>query len=394
MAASSRHLYGTGLLLMAAIRTALVVGGGIGGLTAGTALARRGIAVDLVEVRPDLSVYGVGIIQPNNTLRALAKIDLAQSCVDKGAPFPGWRLHDASGKLLMELPSPNDADPRFPPVNGITRPTLAEILIAAARREGVETRLNETVATLKDHRNQVEIGFTSGRTASYDLVVGSDGLYSDLRRRLFGDAHRPQFTGEGVWRYNLPRPADLTWAHIYFGPDSKAGLVPIAPNLMYMLLVTHEPGNPRFDREAMADEMRTRLSRYSGFVADLRAMIGDPAGVVYRPMETILLPSPWMKGRTILIGDAAHATTPHLAQGAAIAIEDAVLLGELMSRDEPVGALLEEFMSRRFERARYIIESSVQIGAWEMEEWAGVADRGADQGALTHVATQKMMEAY
>ena len=379
---------------MPAVNSALVVGGGIGGLTAGIALSQRGVKVDLVEVSPDLSVYGVGIIQPNNTLRALAKVGLAQSCVDAGAPFRGWRIHDAAGNLLVEAPGTSDADPAYPPVNGITRPKLHHILTEAAAREGVAIRLGEAVDTMEDEDDAVSIRFTGGGTGRYDLVVGSDGMYSDMRRRLFGDGQRPVFNGQGVWRYNLPRPAGMEWGEIYFGPDSKVGLVPMSSALMYMFVVTAEPGNPRLGGDRLAEMMRERIAAYTGPVAALKPLIADPGGVVYRPMTSMLLPAPWMKGRVVLIGDAAHSTTPHLAQGAAMAMEDAVLLGELMGRDAPVPDLLEEFMTRRFGRAKFVVDSSLQIGAWEMEEWSGVHNAAANPGGLLHSATLAMMEAY
>jgi 2-polyprenyl-6-methoxyphenol hydroxylase-like FAD-dependent oxidoreductase len=87
--------------------------------------------------------------------------------------------------------------------------------------------------------------------------------------------------------------------------------------------------------------------------------------VVYRPLEALLLPRPWYRGRILLIGDAAHATTPHLGQGSAQAVEDAVVLGELLAREAPLPQLFEEFMQRRFERCRFIVESSLQLGDWE-----------------------------
>src|SRR5258708_39909453 len=107
---------------MPAVSKILVVGGGIGGLAAAVALRRHGIAVDLIEIKPDLSVYGVGIIQPNNTLRALSRIGLAQPCIALGAPFPGWRIHDVAGKVLFFAPAAHSAPPAVPPVNGITPP--------------------------------------------------------------------------------------------------------------------------------------------------------------------------------------------------------------------------------------------------------------------------------
>lgn len=379
---------------MTAVSKVLVVGGGIGGLTAATALRQQGIDVDLVEINPDHKVYGVGIIQPNNTLRALDRIGLADACVAAGGAFPGWRIYDCHGALLLEAPNSSKASPGHPPVNGITRPKLQTILLDAARTADTNIRLGVTITTLDLDPEGVDVGFTDNSRGRYDFVVGSDGLNSQLRQRLFGDAVVPQFSGLGVWRHNFDRPVEVEWGGVYYGEQTKVGLVPMSPARMYMFVVSHEPDNPRFASDALATEMRQRLTGYTGLIARLAEQIIDPAGVVYRPMEHLLLPSPWYRGRVIVIGDAAHATTPHLAQGAAMAIEDAVLIAELLGRGTPVQPLLEEFMQRRFARARYVIDSSRQIADWEMEQWAGVVNPEANPGRLLGEATHKLMEAY
>jgi len=379
---------------MPAIRNALVIGGGIGGLTAGVALRQAGIEVDLVEINPKFTVYGVGIIQPNNTLRALDRIGLAKECVERGAAFPGWRIHDAHGNFLMDAPNESRAAPAFPPNNGITRPDLQKVLSRAAYAHDVAIKLGTRVDKLTDRGDGVDVVLSDGTAKTYDFVIGSDGLYSDMRKRLFGEAVTPQFTGQSVWRYNFERPERVQWGEIHLGPHTKVGLTPMRPDLMYMFLVSAEPGNPWMPTDRLAQLMRERLSGFTGYIAELGEQIVDNSGVVYKPMENLLLPAPWHKGRALVIGDAAHATTPHLAQGAAMAIEDAVLLGSLFARDEPVDALLEEFMKRRFDRARYVVESSDQIANWEMEHWRGVQNPAARPGELLHEATLALQEDY
>jgi 2-polyprenyl-6-methoxyphenol hydroxylase-like FAD-dependent oxidoreductase len=379
---------------MAGVKNVLVIGGGIGGLTAGVALRQAGIAVDLIEVNPTFSVYGVGIIQPNNTLRALNRIGLAKRCVALGTGFPGWRIHDAHGKPLMDAPNGTTAAPEFPPNNGITRPDFQKVLSEAAYEQGVSIRLGTTVRDLVDRGDGVDITFSDGTRRSYDLVVGCDGLYSDTRRRIFGVVVKPQFTGQAVWRYNLPRPKNLVWGEIHVGPKTKVGLTPMRPDLMYMFLVSAEPGNPRMPVDQLANLMRARLDGFTGVIAELGTQITDPAGVVYKPMENLILPKPWHKGRVLIIGDAAHATTPHLAQGAAMAIEDAVLLAELLRQERPFEQLMAEFMSRRFERAQYVVRSSDQIAQWEMEGWKGIHNPNARPGELLHDASLALLEDY
>jgi 2-polyprenyl-6-methoxyphenol hydroxylase-like FAD-dependent oxidoreductase len=379
---------------MAAVRKVLVIGGGIGGLTAGIALRQAGVDVDLIEINPTFSVYGVGIIQPNNTLRALNRLGLAKPCVALGASFPGWRIHDARGNHLMDAPNATTAAPAFPPNNGITRPDFQKVLSEAAYGHGVRVRLGTRLEKLTDCGDRVEVTLSDGTGHSFDLVVGCDGLYSDTRRRVFGDPVTPQFTGQAVWRYNLPRPKSLIWGEIHVGPNSKVGLTPMRPDLMYMFVVSAEPGNPRMPTDQLATLMRARLTGFTGIIAELAEQITDPAGVVYKPMENLLLPNPWYKGRVVIIGDAAHASTPHLAQGAAMAIEDGVLLAELLSGSQPLEQLMNEFMTRRFNRAKYVVQSSNQIAEWEMEGWRGIKNPNARPAEILHEATLALLEEY
>jgi 2-polyprenyl-6-methoxyphenol hydroxylase-like FAD-dependent oxidoreductase len=236
--------------------------------------------------------------------------------------------------------------------------------------------------------------FHNGEWRNYDFVIGADGIYSSTRRFLFGNDYQVRFTGQAAWRYNLHRPRSVTWGEVYSGPDTKVGLVPLSPTLMYMFVVSHEPDNPRMERERLPELMRRRLSSYGGLIAELRELITDPVGVVYKPMEEILVAEPWGKGRVLLIGDAAHATTPHLAQGAAMAIEDTVLLGELLGRDEPLDKLTAEFFARRYSRAKFVFDTSAQISAWEQEEWKGLINPDAKPGQLLQAAAAELMKDY
>lgn len=379
---------------MAVICKALVVGGGIGGLTAAIALRQKGIDVDLIEINPEFSVYGVGIIQPNNVLRALNQIGLAHQCIELGSAFPGWRIFDAAGNWIMDAPNATTAAPNFPPNNGITRPDLQRVLSEAAYAHGTNIRLGTKVADFVDTGDRVDVTCSDGSQGSYDLVVASDGVYSDMRQRLFPGAPKPEFTGQAVWRYNFPRPAGMDWGEIHAGPKSKVGLTPMQPHLMYMFLVSSEPGNPWMPKDELANLMRARLEGFSGRIAEMGEHITDPNGVVYKPMENLIMPAPWYKGRVLIIGDAAHATTPHLAQGAAMAIEDAVLLADLMDRAASFDSALVEFMQRRFERGKFVVETSDQIARWELAEWEGTKEKDAQAGQLLHSATVQLLEAY
>ncbi|WCB93301.1 Aurachin C monooxygenase/isomerase [Baekduia alba] len=351
---------------MADIQKALVVGGGIGGLTAAIALRGIGVDVDLVEKNPRWDVYGVGIIQPPNALRALDALGLAEACVAAGHPILGGRNHLADGTVVANDDYP-PVDPRFPPMNGLTRPALHEILKSRLRDEGVAVRLGEVVSQLTQRTDGVTVAFSDGTTEDYDLVIGADGLYSQTRTMLFGDELRPRYTGQTAWRYNAPRIDGLDRIHIYIGGEGgTAGLVPLSDSLMYVLYITKWPQDRlKIPAEELPALMRSRLEIFGGEIADVREQITDPEGVVFRPVDNILVPRPWYRGRVLLIGDAAHGTSPHAGQGAAQAVEDALVLTQELEGGGGIDAVLERFMDRRFERCKAVVELSASIGAWE-----------------------------
>jgi 2-polyprenyl-6-methoxyphenol hydroxylase-like FAD-dependent oxidoreductase len=221
-------------------------------------------------------------------------------------------------------------------------------------------RLGVVVDTLKDDGSGVDVTFSDGTSKRYDIVVGADGLYSQIRELVFPDADKPEFAGQSVWRYNFEKPEGLDCLCAYEGPIGM-GLVPLSNDLMYMFLTTPEPGNPRYPREGIARVMREKLASAPPRMAALAEQITDDEGVVYKPLEWHFMGSDWYRGRVVLIGDAAHGTTPHLGQGAGMAIEDSLVLAEELGEAETVGDAFAGFQERRFDRCKYIVESSVAI---------------------------------
>jgi 2-polyprenyl-6-methoxyphenol hydroxylase-like FAD-dependent oxidoreductase len=350
----------------------LVVGGGIGGLSAVIALRARGADVDLVELNPKWDVYGVGIIQPGNAIRALDALGVAEQAIAAGFAMDGDRFHLADGTVVADNEHPRVLGPDYPGLNGITRPRLHEILTGAVKRSGAKVALGVTVARIEPGPDGVEVELTDGRSAAYELVIGADGIHSAVRALAFPEAAEPQPSGQVVWRYNLPRPREVDKLWMFTGTDGKAGLVPLAEEEMYLLLIeTPPPGVPvRPAPDQLAPLLRERLAEFGGIIAEQRELITDSDRVVYRPIETVWVEPPWHRGRVVLIGDAAHATSPHVGQGAAMAMEDALVLAEELSGRRPLAAALERFGERRYERVRTICEISTQIGRWEMDRVA------------------------
>jgi 2-polyprenyl-6-methoxyphenol hydroxylase-like FAD-dependent oxidoreductase len=366
---------------MAAIEKALVVGGGVGGLAATIAMRDRGIAVDLVELNPKWDVYGVGIIQPGNAIRALDQLGVAEEAIAAGFAMDGDRFSLSDGTVLAENEHPRAAGPQYPSTNGITRTRLHEILQAKVRASGATLRIGETFTELRQDTDGVDVTFTDGSAGRYDLVVGADGIYSKVRGAVFPDAPAPEYTGQVVWRYNLPRPAEVDRLWMFASTWRKAGLVPLGPDLMYLLLIeTVDDPAEWLPNDRLAQIMQERLAEFGGLIGEMRPLITDSASVVYRPVEAVFVERPWYRGRVAILGDAAHATSPHVGQGAAMALEDAIVLADEAARADTgdVAGALERWMERRYERVKEIVEISRQIGDWEI---AGQAD--ADFVGLT-----------
>jgi 2-polyprenyl-6-methoxyphenol hydroxylase-like FAD-dependent oxidoreductase len=354
---------------MTDVKRILVVGGGIGGLSTTVALRQANFDVDVVEKNPAWDVYGVGIIQPGNALRALHRLGLAERVVAVGHPINGDAAWLGDGRTQLADNDWPPLVPGLPPGNGITRPRLHRILQDAVLGSGADVRTGVTVERLDDRGGGVTVAFTDGATRDYELVVGADGLYSQIREMAFGPDVTPKYTGQVCWRYNLPRIEGLDKVHVYIGATGTAGFVPLAPDLMYMLTIEKPPeGAPlRLPREGIAAVYRERLAQFGGPVAEHRGLIVDDDAVVYRPVENVVVEAPWHRGRTVLIGDAAHATSPHCGQGAAQAIEDGIVLSEELRARGTLAEALDAYTGRRYERCRFIVEGSEAIGRWEQD---------------------------
>ncbi|MEM6726993.1 MAG: FAD-dependent monooxygenase, partial [Pseudomonadota bacterium] len=309
------------------LSSVLIVGAGIGGLTAAIALLRKGIPVTLIERDPEWTVYGVGIIQQFNVIRAMDGLDLLDDYMSEAHGFDKTTFHGPDGGVLNAFEAPRLAGPDYPANAGIRRVALQRVLADRARALGAEIRLGLTVDALADDGAGVDVHFSDQSADRFAVVIGADGVFSKTRQQILPDAPAPHYTGQWVWRYNLPLLPQMEGIHIFHGPVS-GGLTPIGGGLMYIFVLSQEPEDFVLETKGAAAAMRARIPGAAPQLAALADQITDDAGVVGRPLETIFVEGPWHVGRTVLLGDAVHASTPHMAQGAGMAIEDAAVLAE------------------------------------------------------------------
>ncbi len=371
------------------LKTVLVLGGGIGGMSAALAMARRGITVTLVDSDPQWRVYGAGITITGMSLRAFDDLGVLDEIRSRGFVHDGMRPMRFTGEPLGP---PMRAPEGSPPVmhgGGIMRPVLHDILSTRVRGARIDIRLGVSVETMVHADAGVEVTLSDGVTARYDVVVGADGIFSKTRDTIFPDAPKPRFTGQGCWRFVADRPSAVDRAEIYFGGPLKLGMSPISQTQMYVFLLEHVAGNPWFAPETHIAHLDALMAPFGGNVPAIRASLGEDSQIVYRPLEWLLLPDPWYLGRVVLIGDAAHATTPHMASGAGLAVEDGLALAEELAQTDEVATALRRFMERRFARAKLVVETSVRVG--EME----IAGAGrAEQAAMLAAATKALAQPY
>jgi 2-polyprenyl-6-methoxyphenol hydroxylase-like FAD-dependent oxidoreductase len=345
----------------------LIIGGGFSGMSAAIELRKAGADVDLVEIDPQWRSYGAGISLGGATLRAFRQLGMLEEFMAQGSAHDGVSIRLPHGQEVGQLPTPRIAGPDVPGGGAIMRPVLARILADATRTSGANVRLGCTFTSIEQDAEGAEVSFSDGTRGRYDLVIGADGLYSKVRHAIFPDAPQPRYSGQGVWRAVVPRPPELKCATMWVGPRVKPGVNPVSKTHMYLFITEPRAVNEHLDPATFVDHVRALLADFPApELQKIRAELGADSQLVYRPLEGLLMPRPWFKGRVVLIGDAVHATTPHLASGACIGIEDAIVLAEELARHGGVAGALAAFEARRWERCRMVVENSARLGEIEI----------------------------
>jgi len=353
---------------MPSVRNVLIVGGGAAGCAAAILFARDGAAVDLIEIKPDLSALGSGITVQGNALRVLRQLGVWDEVAAAGYAFNTLGLRAPDGTLLVEMEDAPTGGPDLPATVGMYRPALARILTDAAAAAGAKLRYATTVQSLTQDAEGVDVTFSDGTSSQYDLVIGADGVRSEVRSLLEIELETKP-TGMGIWRVFTSRPASVTRTDLYYhGACYIAGYCPTADDSLYAYLVEDAQDRTGLTSAEKLEVMRELASHYHGPWDDIRAVMTDPDRTNYTWFESHLLPPPWNRGRVVLIGDAVHTCPPTIAQGAAMALEDAAVLADVvLAADRLDQAAFDAFTARRYDRVKTVVEESVQLGQWMLD---------------------------
>jgi FAD-dependent urate hydroxylase len=323
----------------------LVVGAGIGGLAVARTLARAGFTVEVVERQPAWGEAGTGIYLPGNAARALRALGLLEAVMDRGVVIPRQRVSDDRGRLLVEVDLAALWD-GVGPCLALPRAHLHAVLLDGAR--DVPIRMGVDVRGLGERNGTLSVEFGDGTASDYDFVVGADGIRSTVRRLAFGDDATARPVGQVGWRFLTASPPEITTWSVMLGHRTAFLTIPIGNGQVYCYCDVVSPSGG--DRYEDLDQL---FSGYAEPVPELLDSVVEREIAHRSTIEEVALDS-WVHGRVLLVGDAAHATSPNMAEGAAMALEDALVLAECLRRLESVPAALTTFEARRRPRTDWV----------------------------------------
>jgi 2-polyprenyl-6-methoxyphenol hydroxylase-like FAD-dependent oxidoreductase len=324
----------------------LVVGAGLAGLALARALRQVGSDPEVIDRAAAWEVAGTGIYLPANGARALRALGLERAVADRGAEIGRQRVLDPRGRVLVDVDLHRfwgDVGPCL----ALHRAELHQVLL-----EGVAVGLGTGVRALERVDGPVQVTFDDGRQDSYDLVVGADGLRSTVRR-LVVDGRPPDPVGQHSWRSVTACPPGLTAWSVLLGRRSSFLTIPIGQGRVYCYAdVLTDPGGPGPGGDP-AGLPRERFAGFAAPVPELLDRLQDPTQVHVAPIEQVAAER-WGRGAVVLVGDAAHAVSPNMAQGAALAFEDALVLAACLARAGSVAEALAGLVARRHPRASWV----------------------------------------
>lgn len=348
------------------VRKVLIIGGGIGGMAAAIRFREQNIDVDLIDIDPDWKAYGAGLTLSSLTLRALCDLGFADDLMKYGNCADSLSMYSASGDLITKISAPRLYSDDVPGQGGIMRPVLHKMMAKKTRDLGTNVQLGISVTSLENRSDDVAVTFSDGSKSVYDIVVGADGLFSRTRGMILADAPKPKFTGQACWRVQFDIPQGWNENCMYIGKDVKLGFTLCAPDKMYMYLLETVPNNPKVKPQEYLSKLTELTAEFTGPVEQVLKTMSEQNDMNYRPLEAILLEEAWSVGRVVLLGDAAHATTPHLGAGAGMAVEDAIVLVQELEKNETVEKAFDAYFKRRLPRGKIVVGNSLKLGELEM----------------------------
>jgi len=325
----------------------LIIGAGIAGLAMRRALVRRGFSVDVVERNRSAGMGGAGLFLPGNGVRALGELGLYDDLIRLSHAVNAQRFHDEHGRLLTAVDT-NHYWRDVAPCRAIKRSDLWELLNGGAEPHDIAFR---QIIDIESDEHVSHVSFEDGGKQSYDLVIGADGVNSTVRHLIFPEAPSPNYVGNVCWRFIVPNTCNVRDWSVMLGADRSLLAKPISATELYIYA---DMSVGRAFTSAYACETPL-LPLFGGIAGRLRPALelSSSATVHFGELVRLRMPA-WYKNRVALVGDAAHASPPSMAQGACLAIEDALVLAEELAANPLVSTALSRYQNRQKKRADWV----------------------------------------
>ncbi|HEX6988767.1 MAG TPA: FAD-dependent monooxygenase, partial [Bacillota bacterium] len=332
----------------------VVIGGGIGGLAAATALSQKGFDVRVYEAAPELQPVGKGIWLPTNAMLVLQRLGLDAPLLDLGVALEAVEILDAATGPVMHVDLDAVKKRLGQPFLSIHRHEVHQVLLAHLRPDSLH--LGKRCVDIRRDLPKPVLRFADGDDIEGDLVIAADGIHSRLRRLLFPQAslrYAGQTCYRGIAAVELP-PALRRRALEVWGGDSRFGYSAIGEDQVYWFAPVTAPPAPAGKHPVDPAEL---LRRYRSFPDPIPALLenSDPNAVIRTDLYDLTPLDRWARGRVVLLGDAAHAMTPNLAQGGAQAIEDAYVLAQCLASHGDLDEALRAYQHKRVPRVRRVV---------------------------------------
>lgn len=342
---------------------ALIIGGGIGGLTAAIALQKKGIRAIVFEQAPEIKEVGAGLIIAPNGMQILNRLNLTEETIKEGNSIIHATITDHKERQLSYLNTGNYKNSfGFAPI-AIHRSSMQQLLLKKIANENVF--IGKHFTHFIEHKDKVEAYFSDGSVYEGDFLIGADGIKSLVRKQLLGDIPY-RYSGQTCWRgiaqMKLPTNEFQAVKEVWMGQAGlRSAYVQINSHQVYFFVTKCEPANGQDEKGTT----RERLHQLTNGVASLINEVinnTDDQHIIRNDLSDFAPINTWSKGRIALLGDAAHATTPNLGQGANQAIESAYYIAESFAKNKNIEDAFQNYQKVRMEKAHYVTNRSWQFG--------------------------------
>jgi len=335
------------------VKRVLIVGAGIAGLTLAISLKRQGVTFDIVERQPTWPTHGAGIYLLGNAIRALGSLGLAEEVKRNGTPILSQTILTDRGRKVATIDTASVWG-NCGPCIGIRRADLQATLVKALGDS--EVRFSSTVEAISQKDQAATVDFNDGTRRDYDLVVGADGIRSSVRSLIFGNT-QPRFCGQVGWRFIVKCPPSVDGWTLFMGRGQAFLIIPVGNGLAYCYSDITVPVAIEDPLEGRMDRLRSRFKEFASPVQEALAQITSSEQIHFGAIEDILQ-EPWGSGNVLLVGDAAHGTSPNMASGAAMAFEDVLVLSRLIATGANTAQVISKYTVERSGRIRWLHEQT------------------------------------